>query len=143
MKAYSSTLKLVGARRAQGRALAAPDLIEIDSKTVPFGAVETLTQKLGIDSRELLNTIGIAPRTALRRKREGYLKPDEADRLLRVARLVEEATRIFGSEEKASRWLNTPHPLLGNAAPRALLDSDAGAQQVRDELIRIEYGEFA
>lgn len=141
MKANPSTLKLLGAK--QRRTPAALNLVEIGTNTVPFTAVETLSRKLGIDSHQLLEIIGLAPRTALRRRRDGYLKADEADRLLRVARVFEEATRVFGSETKASQWLNSPHALLDDAAPRTLLASDAGAQQVRDELVRIEYGDFA
>jgi len=141
VKAYPSTLKLLGAN--QGRAPIASNLVEIGPETVPFSAIETLSRKLGIHSHELFEIIGIAPRTALRRRREGYLKLDEADRLLRIARIFEEATRVFGSETKASEWLNTPHALLDDVAPRRLLASDAGTQQLRDELVRIEYGDFA
>jgi len=36
----------------------------------------------------LLAVVGIPARTAARRKAERYLKPDEADRVLRVARVV-------------------------------------------------------
>jgi putative toxin-antitoxin system antitoxin component (TIGR02293 family) len=135
VKAYLSTLKLLGAR--QTRKPAELNLIEIGTRTIPFAAIDILSKKLGVGQSELLETIGVAPRTALRRKREGYLRPNEADRLLRVARIVEEATRIFGSEVKASRWLNTPHALLDDAAPRTLLASDAGAQQVREKNLLI------
>jgi len=110
---------------------------------VPFAAVDKLSRKLGIEPRRLLQTIGIPDRTAARRKKQGFLAPEEADRLLRVARVVEEAVRIFGSEQKAARWLETAHPLLGGVPPRELLDSDAGVQLVRDELTRIDYGDFA
>lgn len=87
--------------------------------------------------------IGLAPRTALRRQREGYLKPYEADRLLRVGRVFEEATRVFGSETKAARWLATPSVALSDALPLSLLDSDAGTQVLADELTRIDFGDFA
>jgi uncharacterized protein (DUF2384 family) len=33
--------------------------------------------------------------------------------------------------------------MLGDAAPYLLLDSDAGAKAVTDELIRIDFGDFA
>jgi putative toxin-antitoxin system antitoxin component (TIGR02293 family) len=56
---------------------------------------------------------------------------------------VEEATRIFGCQDKAARWLNTPHPMLEHAAPLALLNSDAGTKVVTDELTRIDFGDFA
>jgi uncharacterized protein (DUF2384 family) len=33
--------------------------------------------------------------------------------------------------------------VLGDTAPDCLLDSDAGAKTVSDELIRIDFGDFA
>ncbi len=66
-----------------------------------------------------------------------------ANPLLRITRVAEEATRIFGSEEKAERWLRTPSPALGDAAPWTLLGSGAGAESVLDELVRIDHGDFA
>ncbi len=90
----------------------------------------------------LLGVVGIAARTAARRKAERFLKPDEADRVLRVARVFEEAARVFGGHAKAAAWLRARHPLLGGAAPFELLGSDAGAKAVSDELVRIEHGDF-
>ncbi len=87
--------------------------------------------------------IGVAPRTSLRRQKEGYLKPDEADRLLRVGRVFEDSLRVFGSESKAAQWLRTKSAPLCEATPLSLLDSDAGTQTVTDELTRIDFGDFA
>jgi putative toxin-antitoxin system antitoxin component (TIGR02293 family) len=147
MRAYASTLKLVGAKipeRRSPRQRAGPGtVIELRRGMVPFAAVERLSRRLQVPGRRLLDLIALSRRTATRRKQKGFLEPEEADRLLRVARLVERATRIFGSEDKASRWLNTAHPMLGDAPPVALLDSDAGAQLVSDELTRIDFGDFA
>ena len=145
MRAYASTLQLVGAKlpaRAPRSSLRS-GLVEINPRTVPFGAVGRLSGKLGIEPRLLLDMIRIPARTALRRHAAGFLNTEEADRLLRVARVVEEAIRIFGSEEKTSRWLKTSHPLLGDTTPLSLLDSDAGARLVEEELVRIDYGDFA
>lgn len=87
----------------------------------PFATVDRLSERLGIPAAEL----------------------DEADRLLRVARIVEVADRVFGSGDKANRWLRTAQPMWNDVCPLALLDSDAGAQSVSDELTRIEFGDFA
>ncbi len=110
---------------------------------VPFAALDRLSQKLRMERRRRMEILGLSQRTAARRKKQGCLEPEEGDRLLRVARILEDAARIFGSEEKASRWLNAAHPAFGDAVPVELLDSDAGAQLVRDELVRIDYGDFA
>jgi putative toxin-antitoxin system antitoxin component (TIGR02293 family) len=155
MRAYASTLKVIGVAvqekaskyRTKGqppRPGARPgNLIELRPGMVPFGSVQTLADRLGADPGEILSLIGMSLRTAARRKDQGFLKPDEADRLLRVARVLEEATRVFGSEDKAARWLKAPHPSLGDVPPVSLLDSDAGTKLTVDELTRIDYGDFA
>ena len=153
MKAYASTLVAIGldlrekqahyrARKHEQHAPAGA-LVEVGDDMVPFSAVANLARKLGIDLTDLLGMIGVSGRTATRRKAGGCLKADEADRLLRVARVLEEATRVFGSEEKAISWLRTAHPMLSDTAPYRLLDSDAGAKSVSDELVRIDFGDFA
>ena len=110
---------------------------------VPVSAVANLAHALGIETAELLRIVGISGHIATRRKSGSYLRADEADRLLRLARILEEATRVFRSEEKAAIWLRTAHPTLGYVAPYCLLDSDAGAKSVSDELVRIDFGDFA
>jgi putative toxin-antitoxin system antitoxin component (TIGR02293 family) len=117
--------------------------VDIRPHSLPWSAVAGFSTRLGIEPADLLRLIGISERTAVRRKAEGYLKPDEADRLLRVGRVFEEATRIFGAEERAAGWLNQPSPFLYNVTPLSLLDSDGGAQAVSEELGRIDYGDFA
>ncbi|HEU5284377.1 MAG TPA: antitoxin Xre/MbcA/ParS toxin-binding domain-containing protein, partial [Burkholderiales bacterium] len=116
---------------------------EVGDGTVPFAAVSSLAHTLGIEARDLLAVVGMTARTATRRKAEGVLTADEADRLLRIARVLEEATRVFGGLDKAALWLRTPSPMLGDTMPYRLLDSDAGAKAVSDELIRIDFGDFA
>ena len=117
--------------------------IDIEPHSVPWSSIAGFSTKLGIEPAALLRLIGISERTAIRRKAEGYLKPDEADRLLRVGRIFEEATRVLGAETRAAGWLNHPSPYLHNVTPLSLLDSDGGAQAVSEELVRIDYGELA
>jgi len=155
VRAYVSTLKVIGvdvsetkasyrAKRRPSRGVASPgNLVELRQGTVPFASIHALAKRLGAEPGEVLAVIGMSERTAARRKDQGFLKPDEADRLLRVARVVEEATRVFGSQDKAARWLKTAHPMLSDATPFSLLDSDAGTKSVTDELTRIDYGDFA
>ena len=112
MKAYASTLAVLGlearekepAYKARGqasrRAAGPASLVEVRDGMVPFTAVNTLARILVIEPRDLLAVLGMSVRTATRRKTEGFLMADEADRLLRVARLLEEATRVFGDQQK-------------------------------------------
>ena len=156
MKAQRSTLAALvptageqrAAYRVKGRRSAARPssfgpLVDLDARTLPFAALTTLAARHGVPREELLAVARISPRTAARRKAERFLKPDEADRVLRIARVVEESARVFGGYAKAAAWLRARHPLLDGATPLALLGSDAGAKSVSDELVRIDYGDFA
>jgi putative toxin-antitoxin system antitoxin component (TIGR02293 family) len=134
MKSLTDTLDFVGVEPASspGQAIA-----------LRFSAVEQLGQRMHVDAAALFDLMGIPERTRSRRRHDGFLKPDEADRLLRIARVFGEAIRVFGSEEKAVRWLKTPSPLFEESAPLAYLDSDGGAHAVSEEIVRIDFGDFA
>ena len=155
MKAYRSTLAAIGTRAADRQGVyrarprgaaaagAAGPLVDVGVRTVPFAAVAALADRIGVTVEDVLTLVGIPARTASRRRAASFLKPDEADRLLRVARVMEEAARVLGGHARAGAWLLAPHPLLGGEPPFALLDSDAGAKSVSDELVRIDLGDFA
>jgi putative toxin-antitoxin system antitoxin component (TIGR02293 family) len=155
MKVHRSTLSALApgvaerraAYRVKSRGSGSPrapgPLVDLDDRTVTFAALAALAARLEVPIEAMLAVAGIPPRTAARRRAERYLKPDEADRLLRVARVVEESVRVFGSYGKAAAWLRARHPLLDGAAPFELLGSDAGAKAVSDELVRIDHGDFA
>src|ERR1043166_3764169 len=100
-------------------------LAALRPQSVPYSSIAQLSQMLGVETNALLDVIGLPERTAARRRQEGQLKADEADRLLRVARVLDEAMRIFGSQERAAEWLNTPTPALYKVTPFSLLESDA------------------
>ncbi len=105
--------------------------------------VGTLAGKLSVDEPVVLKLASIGARTYQRRKSDGApLSETEADRVLRVARIAQEAERVFGDAAKARAWLAKKSAVLG-AAPLDLLGTDAGARDVEAELTRIEWGDFA
>ncbi len=139
MKSLTNTLDLIGAKPAPSPS----HLFQVKLRPLNFSSVERIGKRLGIDAADVLDLIGIPERTRSRRRQDGFLKPDEADRLLRVARVFAEAIRVFGSEEKAARWLKTPSATFQDRAPLGYLDSDAGANAVSEEIVRIDFGDFA
>lgn len=144
MKAVGSVLDLVVEPKPERRHREKRgQFVDIGPRTVPWSTVNTFSKRLGIEPPVLLKLIGITERTALRRKAEGFLKPDEADRLLRIGRVLEEATRVFGEESRAAGWLSDRSPIFYNEPPLQYLDSDGGTQAVLQEVGRIEYGLFA
>lgn len=53
--------------------------------------------------------------------------------------VIAHAVAVFGDENKASHWLMTPLPLLGDRAPADLLGDRAGIERVEQILTRIEH----
>ena len=97
----------------------------------------------GISRAEIFRIV--APRRTLARRREqgGILSPEESDRALRLERIISQANRVFGSSEKAQRWLRKPCRALKGAVPIELLVSETGAHMVEEELHAIDFGVYS
>lgn len=86
----------------------------------------------------------IPHRTMVRRiARKESLTREETDKAMRLARVVSEADRVFGSTDKSDRWLRTPIKRMANQTPLELLRSEAGALLVNEILGQIDHGMFA
>jgi len=53
--------------------------------------------------------------------------------------VVAHAIGVFGNKKKASHWLATPLPLLGDRSPSQLLVGKEGIELVEQVLTRIEH----
>ena len=109
----------------------------------PARAAERLTKALQIGREETARLLGVSGRTLARRLEAGQLKPGESDRLYRYARLLERATAVLGSAERARTWLKESQWGLGERVPLRFAETEAGAREVEDLLGRIEYGVLA
>ena len=72
-----------------------------------------------------------------------WLHADESDRLLRLGRVAALAEQVLGSRDKATVWLHAANTALGEESPLSRLDSDLGARQVEDVLVRIAHGVYS
>lgn len=107
-----------------------------------FSTVHELADHLGVGDSSVLAVIGVSGGTIARRRQEKVLKPEESDRLYRVAKIAEKAERVLESAPKAKTWLMRENRALGGVTPFSILDTQAGADAVEDALDRIEYGVF-
>jgi putative toxin-antitoxin system antitoxin component (TIGR02293 family) len=60
--------------------------------------------------------------------------------MTRIAMIVSRASKVFGSEDAAARWLRTPNPGLAGQTPLACLDTEIGIELVFQMLGGIESG---
>jgi putative toxin-antitoxin system antitoxin component (TIGR02293 family) len=119
-------------------------LIREIEQGLPMRAAESLALGLGMALPELADRLGIPARTLARRKTAGRLSPDESERVVRVARLLEKALALFdwdGSE--ARQWLRQPKQALAGQSPLDYARTEIGAREVENLLGRIEHGVFS
>lgn len=137
--ATPATLDLL--KMPHSRKAALGPLVKVDM--MKASVITHLKSLLEVSDVEMSVLVGIPSRSYHRHKNSSEaLKPAQADSTLRVGRVLQEARQVFGDGAKALRWLKSTHPVLG-AEPIALIGSDAGAQVVLDELIRIQWGDLA
>jgi len=118
------------------------DLIVTLKKGLPVSSLNKLCKHMGVPESRLATTVNIAQRTLTRRKLEGRFRPDESERVLRIARLFERAVAVLGSEQSAQQWFQSPVKGLGRKTPLEFADTEPGAQEVAAMLDRIEDGVF-
>jgi len=119
----------------------APGLHDRVQKGLSYAALERLRRVLDVPVSQFAELIWIAPRTVARRKETGRLRPDESDRLLRMARVTGLALQLFeGDLAEARRWLLSPQPALGGEAPARLAKTEVGAREVEHLVGRLERG---
>ena len=108
---------------------------------VPFALLERFQRNVRLSVEQIAGLVHIPPRTLTRRRQAGRLRPDEADRLFRVARVFGRVLALYdGKLDEAREWLESPQRGLGGAVPLTLAGTDHGAQTISDIIGRIEHG---
>jgi len=125
----------------------ASDRLELSGKVqagFPFKAFTILTKSMEVTNRELAELVQISARTLNRRQKEGKLKADESDRLLRFARIFTHAVGLFeGDRDAAQNWLSSDNRALKGESPLEASRTEEGAREVENLIIRLEHGVFS
>ena len=124
------------------RHVPAKKTIEHISKGLPFSELEHLQSEIDEPLESLARQLSISRSTLQRRKAERRLSPQESDRLMRFWRILQHATKVFGTVDRARQWLKFPQRGLGGAVPLDFASSEIGAREVDDLLGRIEYSVY-
>ena len=119
------------------------DLIRQIQKGLRFSELETLQNSIDMPFEQLAAKLSISRSTLQRRKAAGRLSPDESDKVMRLSRLLEHATNVFGDIDKARTWLKFPQRGLGGAVPLDYAETEVGAREVDNLLGRIDYGVYS
>lgn len=121
-----------------------PSLLKLIEKGFGWKTFERFVKNIDLPAEKVADVIGIPRRTLARRKIEGRFKPDESDRLLRLARVYGAALDLFsGDREAALLWLTEVNIALGRVAPLEYARTELGADEVEELVGRIQYGMFS
>src|SRR6266403_5770479 len=93
------------------------EIIHRIQKGLPFSDLKALQDSIDMPFEQLAAKLSMSRSTLQRRKANGRLSPDESDKVMRFARLLEHATDVFGDIDKARAWLKHPQYGLGGAVP--------------------------
>lgn len=116
------------------------NLIEIVRKGYPAERLDQMARILSVDRPIFLSILGLSERTLQRKSgSDARLSPAVSDRLARLERIIRLATEVFGTDQKAILWLKRQNRALGSEMPVQLLDTDAGTQQVEQELRQVQH----
>lgn len=116
------------------------ELLALIEEGLPTTMVDEVEERLDLTSQEMSAFLGTSTRTLERRRDDGMLTPAESERLYRIVRLFHTATKVFGTEKEARRWLKRPQMRLGEQVPLEIARLDPGAREVERLLGRIEHG---
>lgn len=133
----------------QGTALSfmsnsAEEIIRHTREGVPARSVAEISNLLEMPRTSFYEAVHISRSTnEARIMKNQKLPPDDSDRIVRVARVLERAIDVFEDSQSARQWLKRQIRSLGGVAPISLLDTQTGYELVMDTLGRIEHGVVA
>ncbi len=96
-----------------------------------------------IGNRELIaRCINREPSNLSRAYQVKHLSQNASDSIVDIARVYLQAARVYGSVDKAKKWMSLSIPALGGEVPENIIDSHAGRELVRQILKKMEFGEY-
>ena len=113
------------------------------AKGLPFKELETLQEEVDLPLDRLAQHLGLARATLHRRKTSGHLNAEESDKVLRYARLLGQAAKVFGGVKGGREWLKSPQHGLAGAVPLAFAATEVGAREVESLIGRIDHGVYS
>ena len=97
-------------------------------------------------TKQIMSRImGMSSRTIQRQSRSKHparLTPHQSAVAFQYAKILEQATLIFGTRLLAENWLGNPCKFLDGNLPLEMIDNSLGFQVVEDYLWRIHYGAY-
>ncbi len=131
---------MLGLTEADSRPLSITKIRKMIEHGFEKVAFENLKEATSLTSKQLCSIVRIPYRTLARREK---FKPEESERILRLATVFHKGIEVLGSQQLARRWFTSPKRALDGEAPFSFCDTEIGADEVENLLGRIEHGVFS
>jgi putative toxin-antitoxin system antitoxin component (TIGR02293 family) len=119
-------------------------LIDSVTKGLSASAFDRFSQTSGLSREMLAHALRVSTRTVTRYKKRGErLDPTVSERLVRLAVLYCKAEETIGDTALAKQWMQTPRLVFDGKTPLEMAETEIGAREVEDLLLRIEHGVFS
>ena len=142
----SNTGKLVVAK-VTGLKSHTMDTVKVLNKIKAGSPVQSfliLVEAYDATQKEMAESLSIPISTLNRRKVSGKLHTDESDRVVRFAKLKDDAVALMqGDGDAAISWLRTPQDILSGESPMAHASTELGVREVEALISRIRHGVFS
>ncbi len=110
---------------------------------LPASTIDEAVAYMSVAQKDLLAALRIPVSTFHRRlAANDTLSPAESEKVLRLGDIARRAEQTFGNAKAAREWLTAENLALGGS-PLSLIDTEAGAAQVRRILGTLDYGGIA
>ncbi|MFN3639295.1 MAG: antitoxin Xre/MbcA/ParS toxin-binding domain-containing protein [Flavobacterium sp.] len=119
--------------------------VNIIRKGIPYTSIESISHKINRPIKMILSLLDM-PQTTYNKKKneEALLDARDGEIILLISELIDYGIMVFNNEsEKFQRWLKKPNLSLGGYTPESFLDTSTGIEEVKNSLMRIEYGNFS
>jgi putative toxin-antitoxin system antitoxin component (TIGR02293 family) len=127
-------------RKLVARAPDPAQAIETVRQGLPASAIDEAVAYMSVAQKDLLAALRIPMSTFHRRLATNEaLSPGESEKVLRLGDIARRAEHTFGNAKAARDWLTAENLALGGS-PLSLIDTEAGAAQVRRVLATLDYG---
>jgi putative toxin-antitoxin system antitoxin component (TIGR02293 family) len=127
-------------------AVASDDTQHLISKSrngISMERIEQIMERYHLTLKETSNILNISERTLQRYHDSDILTKDTTERALRLQRLYERGSIVFGTLNNFMSWMKSPVLIFNNEKPISFLDTIFGFEMLEDELGKIEHGIFA
>jgi putative toxin-antitoxin system antitoxin component (TIGR02293 family) len=143
---FRSVVQLLGGTRVLRKTLTTRlDAHDLIVSGLPSAALLHLASNVVClrEEEDIKLAVGVSIRTLQRRKEEPRpLSEEQGGRTWKFAEILAQATRVFGSQEEAERWVKSKVLALRGRRPIDLLATPTGVEMVETLLTQLEYGVY-